>query len=152
VCAVSLQFNSSFCAGGYTRNTNSLLPQLQTGIPTEWYPSVFHRELQKNYGILPQLPTGIRTEWYLSVFHIELENNYGILPQLPKGIPMHSPTDDAHSKAHVCQTAYRSTQLPTDLPTNAANPMHPWSDAHLPTDVENYGGIFKNFGAKSFIY
>jgi hypothetical protein len=37
------------------------LPVLPTGIPTELYPSVFHRELQKNYGILPQLPTGIPT-------------------------------------------------------------------------------------------
>jgi len=29
------------------------LQVLLTGIPTDIYPSVFHRELKKNYGILP---------------------------------------------------------------------------------------------------
>jgi hypothetical protein len=29
-----------------------------TGIPTDYNSSVFHRELQKNYGIVPPLPTG----------------------------------------------------------------------------------------------
>jgi hypothetical protein len=29
-------------------------------IPTEYKPSVFHRELQKNYGILPHSPTDFR--------------------------------------------------------------------------------------------
>jgi hypothetical protein len=56
-------------------------------LPTDLYPSVFHRELQKNYGILPQLPTGIPAAVYPSVFHRELQNNYGILPQLPTDLP-----------------------------------------------------------------
>jgi hypothetical protein len=38
-----------------------------------------------------------------------------------------------------------------DLLTDATNPMHPWSDTQLLTDlrtnVEKYGGIFENFGA-----
>jgi len=38
-----------------------------------------------------------------------------------------------------------------DLPTDAANPMLPWSDTQLSTDlstdVEKYGGIFEIFGA-----
>jgi hypothetical protein len=59
---------------------------------------------------------------------------------------MHSPTDGAHSKAHTYQ------KLPTNLPTDAANPMRMCSDAQLPmdlpTDVENYGGIFEIFGAE----
>jgi hypothetical protein len=54
--------------------------------------------------------------------------------------------DGAHSKAHTYQ------KLPTDLLTDAANPMRTCSDAQLltdlPTDVENYRGIFKNFGAE----
>jgi hypothetical protein len=55
---------------------------------------------------------------------------------------MHSPTDGANSKAHTYQK----------LPTDAANPMRTCSDAQLPmdlpTDVENYGGIFEIFGAE----
>jgi hypothetical protein len=72
---------------------------------------------------------------------------------------MHSPTDGANSKAHTYQ------KLPMDLPTDGADskahtyqklptdlPMRTCSDAQLPmvlpTDVENYGGIFEIFGAE----
>ena len=58
-----------------------------TGILTENNPSVFHRELQKNYGIVPQSPT----ENNPLVFHRELQKNYGIVPQSPTGIPTASP-------------------------------------------------------------
>jgi hypothetical protein len=65
-----------------------------TDITTEYNPSVFHRELQKNYGFchihrritdgLPMaFPTLIPTESNPSVFHRELQKNYGILPQSP---------------------------------------------------------------------
>jgi len=51
------------------QNNYGILPQLQIGILTAIYPSVFHRELQKYYGILPQLLTGIPTFINSSVFH-----------------------------------------------------------------------------------
>jgi hypothetical protein len=63
----------------------ALAKKLQV-LPTDIYPSVFHRELKNNYGILSQLPMGIPTDIYLSVFHRELEKKYGILPQLPTGV------------------------------------------------------------------
>jgi len=59
----------------------ALAKKLQV-LPTDIYPSVFHRELKNNYGILSQLPTDI----YLSVFHRELKKKYGILPQLSTGV------------------------------------------------------------------
>jgi hypothetical protein len=63
-----------------------------TDITTKYNPSVFHRELQKNYGfchihrrlsdgLLTAFLTLIPTEYNPSVFHRELQKNYGILPQ-----------------------------------------------------------------------
>jgi len=46
-------------------------------------PSVFHRELEKNYELVPQSLTEITDGIVLSVFHRELEKNYGLVPQLP---------------------------------------------------------------------
>jgi len=56
--------------------------------PTTWNPSVFYRELQKNYRILPHSPTAILTDWYPSVFYRELQKNYRIFPHSPTVIPM----------------------------------------------------------------
>ena len=44
-------------------------------------PSVFHRELKKNYGSVPQSPTASPTDYNPSVFHRVLKNNYGSVPQ-----------------------------------------------------------------------
>jgi hypothetical protein len=37
-------------------------------------------------------PTGIPTDYNLSVFHRELQNNYGIVPPSPTGTPTALPT------------------------------------------------------------
>ena len=58
-----------------------------TGIPTDYNPSVFHRMLQKNYGIVPQSPTDVPTEYNPSVFHRELQKNYGLVPLSPTALP-----------------------------------------------------------------
>jgi len=61
-------------------------------------------------------------------------------------MPMRSPMNGTHSKAHTCQ------QLPTALPTHAAKPMRACSGAQfptdLPTDFEKYRGIFEIFGVR----
>ena len=44
--------------------------------PTTWNPSVFYRELQKNYRIFPHSPTAIPTDCYPSVFYRELQKHY----------------------------------------------------------------------------
>jgi hypothetical protein len=55
-------------------------------LPTDDNPSVFHRELQKNYGIVPQSPTDLPTNYNPLEFHRELQNNYRIVPQSPTGL------------------------------------------------------------------
>ena len=68
------------------------VPQLPTesltAITDGIVPSVFHRELEKNYGLVPQSLTEITDGIVLSVFHRELEKNYGLVPQLPTESPM----------------------------------------------------------------
>jgi hypothetical protein len=87
------------------------LVQLPTGTPMDWYPSVFYRELENNYGLVPQLPMGTPMDWYPSVFYLELEKNYGLVPQLPTG----TSTESAHPEAHACQRRGRLARLPTEL-------------------------------------
>jgi hypothetical protein len=58
----------------------------------DYNPSVFHRELQKNYGIVPLSPTDLPPEYNLSVFHRELQKNYGIVPPSPMCTPTALPT------------------------------------------------------------
>jgi len=73
--------------------------------------SVFHRELEKNYGLVPQSPTESPMEItdgiVLSVFHRELGKNYGLVPQLPTESPTAITdgmvTEITHPKAHACQ-------------------------------------------------
>ena len=60
--------------------------------PTDYNPSVFHREMQKNYGIVPQWPMDLLTEYNPSVFHKELQKNYGIVPHSPTSLPTKLPT------------------------------------------------------------
>ena len=121
-----------------------------------WDQSVFYRELQKHYGILPYSPIAIPMDWYLSVFYQELQNNYN---------PCHThwwPYRRIHRqmahipKCMIVRLPGRSAQLPTNLPTDAANPMRPCSHKHLLTnlltDVEKSGGIFKILVWKSIKY
>jgi len=58
----------------------------------DYNPSVFHKELQKNYGIVPQSPTDLPTDYNPSVFHRELQKNYRIVPHSPTGLLMELPT------------------------------------------------------------
>jgi len=79
-------------------------------------PSVFHRELEKNYGLVPQSPTESPTESPTAitdgivplVFHRELEKNYGLVPQLPTESPT-ALTDRNHrrngDRNHMSQSA-----------------------------------------------
>jgi len=61
-----------------------------TDLPTDNNLSVFHRELQKNYGIVPQSPTDLPTDYNPLKFHRGLQNNYGIVPQSPTGLPTYN--------------------------------------------------------------
>jgi hypothetical protein len=54
-----------------------------TGIPTDYNPSVFHRELKNIYGIVPFSPTDNNP----SVFHRELKKIYRIVPLSPTDLP-----------------------------------------------------------------
>jgi len=58
VCAVSLQFKILW--RGYTKK-KEILTVSSTGAPTDYNPSVFHRELKKIYRIVPQSPTASPT-------------------------------------------------------------------------------------------
>jgi len=63
VCAVKLQFKL-LCKRidrQYKKNMQKL-DTTPTTRPTTCYPSVFHRELQKNYNILPHSPMAIITD------------------------------------------------------------------------------------------
>jgi len=60
--------------------------------PTDNNPSVFHRELKKIYRIVPLSPTDLPTDKNLSEFHRELQNNYEIVPQSPTSTPTVLPT------------------------------------------------------------
>jgi hypothetical protein len=66
-------------------------------------PSVFHRELEKNYGLVPQSLTEITDGIVLSVFHRELKKNYGLVPQLPTEITDGKVTEITRPKAYTCQ-------------------------------------------------
>ena len=54
-CKIAIQ---DFVTGLHKKKKFTVSP---TGIPTDYNPSVFHRELQKNYGIVPHSPTGLPT-------------------------------------------------------------------------------------------
>ena len=122
---------------------------LSTDGPTTCDPSVFYRELQNNYSILPQSSTIIPTECDPSVFYRELQKNYS---------PYHN-----HRRIYRCIHRWmshiptrmtvrlpgRSTQLSTDLPTEASNPIRVCSNTRLPTnspmDVKKNSRDFQNF-------
>jgi hypothetical protein len=70
VCVVRLQFKILW--QGYIKKKITVSP-------TDYNPSVFHRELQNNYRIVPLSPTDHNP----SVFHRQLQKNYGIVPPLP---------------------------------------------------------------------
>jgi hypothetical protein len=65
------------------KNIYGIVPLSPTDSPTDINSSVFHRGLQKIYKIVPQSPMDLPTEKNPSVFHRELQKNYGIVPQSP---------------------------------------------------------------------
>jgi hypothetical protein len=112
-----------------------------TDIPTEYYPSVFHRELQNNYGILPFLPMDIPTKWHSSVFDRELPKNYGILPLSPMDIPMewHPWVFDRelqknYSPCHNNRWIYRHTNWQLEQFQKHTHVRAAGQSAHLPID------------------
>jgi len=76
LCCVCCKFTIQAFVQKHRHAIQTALAKRLSVLPTKFYPSLFHRELQNNYGILPQLPTA----WYPSVFHRELQKNYNILP------------------------------------------------------------------------
>jgi len=70
-----------------SQNNYVIVPQSPTDLPTEYNPSVFHRELQKIYEIVPQSPTDFPTEYNPSVFQRELQKIYGVVPHSPTDFP-----------------------------------------------------------------
>jgi hypothetical protein len=76
-------FTDGMTEGFKSGSPYSDVAQSPAGIPT-----VFYRELQKDYSILPQLPTDILTKCVPSVFYRDLQKNYSILPQSSTAIPM----------------------------------------------------------------
>jgi len=86
-----------------------LVPQLPTEITDGIVPLIFHRELEKNYGLVPQLPTKITDGIVPSVFHRELEKNYRLVPQLPTESPtaitdgIGGLSEITRPKVHACQ-------------------------------------------------
>jgi len=63
------------------------------GIPTDYNPSVCHKELKKIYGIVPLSLTALPTDKNQSVLHKELQKNYRIVPQSPIALPTTLPTE-----------------------------------------------------------
>jgi hypothetical protein len=67
------------------------LQVLPTGIPTDIYPSVFHRELQTELRPFATITDGY-TDGPIPVgISQRVEKNYGILPQLLTGLPTDMP-------------------------------------------------------------
>ena len=54
---------------------------LPTASPTDYIPSVYHREFENIYNKMPQSATGIPTDSSASVSHREFENIYNKMPQ-----------------------------------------------------------------------
>jgi hypothetical protein len=132
------------------------------GIPTEYNPSVFHRELKKIYGIVPLSPTDNNP----SVFQEELQSNLRDCATITDGF-----TDVkyrwnhrriyTHPEEHACLTRFRlhkyrrlyRRQIPTESPMD----LHTSRSTRILTHVrmhkyrrifcriEKSGGIFKLF-------
>jgi len=71
------------------------------GTPTDYNPSVFHRELKKIYGIVPLSPTASPTDHTRRYFTESYKNIYGIVPKSPMGTPMDFPTDNTDGCTHI---------------------------------------------------
>jgi len=78
-----------------------IVPLSPTDSPTDSNPSVFHKELKKIYRIMPLSPTNLSTDKNPSVFHIELQKNYGIVPQSPTSTPTALPTYNTDWFTHI---------------------------------------------------
>ena len=88
------------------------------------YPSVFHRELQKNYRILPQSPTDIPTD-HACLTHVRLHE---YRRHFQRNIPTELPTE------HACLTRVRLHE-------------YRWHFRRNYRRIEKFGGIFDFFGA-----
>jgi len=123
-------------------------------IPTEYKPSVFHRELQKNYGILPHSPTDFHgfsdgiTDG-LSHACLTRVRLHKYRPYCRRLLPTDSPTD------HPCLTRVRlhhyrrnfRRHIPMASPTDHACltrvSLHHYRRRCL--RIEKFGGIFELF-------
>jgi hypothetical protein len=118
VCAVRLQFKILW--QGYIKKYEKFKVS-PTGTPTDYNPSVFHRELKNIYGIMPLSPTD-HTRWY---FIESCKNIYGIVPQSPTCTPTDFPTDNTDGFTHIPKPTHvrhvSAAQIPTDWPTSNTN-------------------------------
>jgi len=134
VCAVRLQFKILW--QGYIKKIYGFTDGYTDGcIPTDYNPSVFHRELQNKYGIVPLSPTDLPTNKNPLVFHRELQKNYGIVPPSSMGTATAlstSDTDEISTDVRTSQSARMSDTCPS---------------AHIPTalPMTNTDGITNGF-------
>ena len=118
VCAVRLQFKILW--QGYIKKYEKFKVS-PTGTPTDYNPSVFHRELKNIYGIMPLSPTD-HTRWY---FIESCKKIYGIVPQSPTCTPTDFPTDNTDRFTHIPKPTHvrhvSAAQIPMDWPTSNTN-------------------------------
>jgi hypothetical protein len=123
LCCVCCKIAIQDFVTGLHKKKNYVLP---TGIPTEYNPSVFHRELKKINGIVPHSLMALLTEHNPSVFHRELQKNYRIVPQSPtvyrqrywRQIATESPTNSRTSRSACMSDTCPSAQIPTAVPAS----------------------------------
>jgi len=152
VRAVSLQFKL-LCRRinrQYNQNTQkiySILPQSPTTIPTDYDPSVFHRELQKNYSPCHNQWRQYWRFWPVGISQ-RVAKQLQPLPQsltdIPTDILMPTSMNGTHSNAHDCQIVW-SVGTVTDG-CGKSNACVLW---HTVTDgLQKIWRDFQNFGAK----
>ena len=110
VCAVRLQFKILW--QGYIKKYEKFKVS-----PTDYNPSVFHRELKKIYGIVPLSPTASPTDHTRQYFIESCKNIYGIVPQSPTGFPTDVRTSRRPRMSDTCPSA----KILTDWPTSNTN-------------------------------
>ena len=86
--------------------------------PTDNNPSVFHRELKNFYGIVPLSLIALPKDKNPLVFHRELQKNYRIVPPSPMGTPTALPTALRTSRSARMSDMCPYAQIPTALPTS----------------------------------
>jgi len=122
-CAVRLQFKILW--QGYTQKLEKFTVS-PTGTATDYNPSVFHKELKKNYGSVPQSPTASPTDYNRRYFTESWKNIMGVCHNHWRNprrcyrciLLTDSPTEYPYPEAHACQTRVRRVEVPTDFLTD----------------------------------